>query len=207
MSSLIFMAFVARTRILHLGSLGLALAACALVFLSISPERASRVTSWLEAGVFASADYGEDDVTDEGYQARQARIAFAMGGLTGRGPGKSVQRDFLPAPYNDFIFAIVAEEYGMVGAIGLLLLFSVLLFRGFMRIARAAPDPLGLFLAVGITTMIALYGFVNAGVACGLFPVTGLPMPFVSYGGTSLLASGVLVGNPPQYFSRGGSLT
>jgi len=194
LASVLFMCFVGRTRILHLGSLGLALAACGVLFLSISPERASRVTSWVEAGIFAGAEQGDDDFSGEGYQARQARIAFAMGGLTGRGPGKSVQRDFLPAPYNDFIFAIVAEEYGMVGAISLLLLFCVLLFRGFMRIARAAPDPLGLFLAVGITTMIALYGFVNAGVACGIFPVTGLPMPFVSYGGTSLLASGVLIG-------------
>jgi cell division protein FtsW len=194
MSSVLLMCFVGRTRLVHLGSLGVVLAACAIAFLSVSPERASRVTSWVDAGMFASAEQGGDDSTDEGYQARQARIAFAMGGLTGRGPGKSVQRDFLPAPYNDFIFAIVGEEYGMVGAIGLLFLFCVLLFRGFMRIARAAPDPLGLFLAVGITTMIAMYGFVNAGVACSLFPVTGLPMPFVSYGGTSLLASGVLVG-------------
>ncbi|HUF08779.1 MAG TPA: FtsW/RodA/SpoVE family cell cycle protein, partial [Rhodothermales bacterium] len=69
-----------------------------------------------------------------------------------------------------------------------------LLFRGFIRVARSAPDPLGFFLAVGVTTMICLYGLVNAAVACGLFPVTGLPMPFVSYGGTSLLASGVLIG-------------
>ena len=194
LSSLLIMAFVARTRILHLASLGLALASCAAVFLTVSPERLARVTSWAEAGIFASAEAGANDYSDEGYQARQARIAFAMGGLAGRGPGKSVQRDFLPAPYNDFIFAIIGEEYGIVGTTSLLILFCVLLFRGFIRIARSAPDPLGLFLAVGITTMITLYGFVNAGVACGLFPVTGLPMPFVSYGGTSLLASGVLVG-------------
>ncbi|MGD8414135.1 MAG: putative peptidoglycan glycosyltransferase FtsW [Candidatus Latescibacterota bacterium] len=193
LSTMLVMCFVGRTRLIHIASLGVALAACGIAFLSISPERTARVTSWVETGIFASADEG-DDVSDEGYQARQARIAFAMGGLTGRGPGKSVQRDFLPAPYNDFIFAIVGEEYGLVGALSLLFLFCVLLFRGFMRIARAATDPLGLFLAVGITTMIALYGFVNAGVACSLFPVTGLPMPFVSYGGTSLLASGVLMG-------------
>src|SRR5690606_15656480 len=125
------------------------------------------------------------DTQAEGYQAKQARIAIAMGGVTGVGPGKSVQRDFLPAPYNDFIFAIIAEEYGLVGAFALLSLFVVLLFRGFMRIARHAPDPLGLFIAVGFTSAIVLYGTVHAGVACGLLPVTGLPMPFVSYGGTS----------------------
>ena len=117
-----------------------------------------------------------------------------MGGLTGKGPGKSTQRDFLPAPYNDFIFAIIAEEYGLLGALALLALFGILLLRGYLSIARRAADPLGLILAVGITTLICLYGFVHAAVACGLLPVTGLPMPFVSYGGTSMLANGIMVG-------------
>jgi len=195
LATMLVMLFIGRVRMFHLGSLGMALAVCGVLFLSMSPERTSRITDWVEAGMFASAEVdGTTQSNGDGYQARQARIAFAMGGLTGRGPGKSVQRDFLPAPYNDFIFAIIAEEYGVIGATILLILFGLLLFRGFMRIAREAIDPLGLFLAVGTTTMIALYGFVNAGVACGIFPVTGLPMPFVSYGGTSLLASGVLVG-------------
>ncbi|MEM6647642.1 MAG: FtsW/RodA/SpoVE family cell cycle protein, partial [Bacteroidota bacterium] len=104
------------------------------------------------------------------------------------------QRDFLPAPYNDFIFAIIAEEYGLLGALLLLGLFLVLLFRGFLRIARHARDPMGLFLAVGITTMVALYGLIHAGVSTGVLPVTGLPMPFVSYGGTSMLATGIMIG-------------
>lgn len=190
LATFVAMAYVGRVRVLHLGTLAAALTVCMVLFLMSSPQRANRITSWLGVG-------GTSEVTDiraEGYQAHQAKIAFAMGGLTGVGPGKSVQRDFLPAPYNDFIFAIVAEEYGIIGATLLLALFCVLLFRGFLRVARAAPDPLGFFLAVGITTMICLYGLVNAAVACGLFPVTGLPMPFVSYGGTSLLASGVLIG-------------
>jgi cell division protein FtsW len=105
-----------------------------------------------------------------------------------------VQRDFLPAPYNDFIFAIVAEEYGLLGAGVLLVLFGAFLFRGLMRIARHAPDPLGLVLATGLTVTVALYGFVNAGVACGLLPVTGLPMPLVSYGGTAMLSNGIMLG-------------
>jgi len=112
----------------------------------------------------------------------------------GVGPGKSSQRDFLPAPYNDFIYAIIAEEYGLVGAFFLLALFLVILFRGLLRIARYAPDPLGLFLAVGIVVMLTLYGFVHAGVSSNLLPVTGLPLPFVSYGGTSLLANGMMAG-------------
>ncbi|HEX9660544.1 MAG TPA: putative peptidoglycan glycosyltransferase FtsW [Rhodothermales bacterium] len=189
-ATFLVMAYVARVRVAHLGSLTAVLAVCAVIFLLLSPERANRITSWIGVGQTSEAT----DVQGEGYQAHQAKIAFAMGGLAGVGPGKSVQRDFLPAPYNDFIFAIVAEEYGIIGATLLLAIFCVLLFRGFIRVARSAPDPLGFFLAVGVTTMICLYGLVNAAVACGLFPVTGLPMPFVSYGGTSLLASGVLIG-------------
>ena len=175
------MSFVGRASVLHLGSLTAAGAVCALLLLMISPNRAARVEAYLGMKIFPHTETEEVLSSQaEGYQAQQARIAFAQGGLTGRGPGKSVQRDFLPAPYNDFIFAIIAEEYGMLGALGLLALFVILLFRGFLRIARYAPDPLGLFLGVGFTTMVALYGFVHAGVASGFLPVTGLPLPLVS---------------------------
>jgi len=189
------MLVIGRVRMLHLGGVAVLGLVAALLFLMASPQRAARVESYLGVKIF---DHTEEAAVfssqAEGYQANQARIAIAMGGLTGVGPGKSVQRDFLPAPYNDFIFAIVAEEYGLVGAVLLLFAFVVLLFQGFLRIARQAPDPLGLFLAVGLTAALVLYGFVNAGVASGLLPVTGLPMPFVSYGGTSLLATGVMAG-------------
>lgn len=195
LASVGLMSFIGRSSVLHLGSLAAAGAACAVVLLLLSPSRAARIESFLGVKLFSHTQTEEVfDTQAEGYQARQARIAFAMGGLTGRGPGKSVQRDFLPAPYNDFIFAIIAEEYGLLGALGLLGLFVVLLFRGFLRVARHAPDPLGLFLAVGFTTMVVLYSFIHAGVSCGLLPVTGLPMPLVSYGGTSLIATGIMIG-------------
>ncbi|PSQ70053.1 MAG: cell division protein FtsW [Bacteroidetes bacterium QH_1_64_81] len=168
---------VSVVQIVGLGALGVMMT---FGVLSTSPDRAARMEAYLGMDVL--------------YQSRQARMAFAVGGLTGVGPGKSVQRDFLPAPYNDFIFAIIAEEYGIIGALILLFGFCAVLFRGYLRIARDAPDPLGLFLAVGFTTLIVTYGFVHAGVACGLLPVTGLPMPFVSYGGTSLLANGIMTG-------------
>lgn len=191
----VLMFFVARVRALHLAGVGAVLMVGVMLFLLASPPRAARVESWLGVNIFPHTEEAAVlSVQAEGYQARQSRIAIAMGGLTGVGPGKSVQRDFLPAPYNDFIFAIVAEEYGLIGGALLLMAFVVLLFRGMLRIARQAPDPLGLFLAVGITATLVLYGFVNAGVASGLLPVTGLPMPFVSYGGTSLLATGVMAG-------------
>jgi cell division protein FtsW len=193
--ALAVMLFVGRVRLLHLAGTAAVFAALAVLFLSTSPQRAARLESYLGVSLFGNTDTTEVfDAQAEGYQAQQARIAFALGGLTGVGPGKSVQRDFLPAPYNDFIFAIVAEEYGLVGATALLLVFVYLLLRGYLRIARGAPDPLGLFLATGLTSAVVLYGFVNAAVASGLFPVTGLPMPFVSYGGTSLVATGAMVG-------------
>lgn len=189
------MCFVARVSFLQLSGLALVGVGLAVVMLMGSPNRAARIESYLGMDLFPNTK--SEQVFDrqaEGYQAHQARIAIAMGGLTGVGPGKSIQRDFLPAPYNDFIFAIIAEEYGIVGALGLLLLFCVLLFRGFLRIARHAPDPLGLFLGVGFTVMVALYGFIHAGVASGLLPVTGLPMPLVSYGGTSMVTTGFMLG-------------
>ena len=183
---------VSVVQIVGLGALGVMMT---FGVLSTSPDRAARMEAYLGMDVFSNTNTEQVmDAKGEQYQSRQARMAFAVGGLTGVGPGKSVQRDFLPAPYNDFIFAIIAEEYGIIGALILLFGFCAVLFRGYLRIARDAPDPLGLFLAVGFTTLIVTYGFVHAGVACGLLPVTGLPMPFVSYGGTSLLANGIMTG-------------
>jgi cell division protein FtsW len=193
--AIILMCFIGRVSALQIGGLGVLGAVLGTVLIVTSPHRAARLEAYLETDLFSNTDPEYVmSARGERYQAKQARIAFAVGGVMGVGPGKSIQRDFLPAPYNDFIFAIIAEEYGMIGAFLLLFGFCVLLFRGYLRIARDAPDPLGLLLAVGFTTLIVAYGFVHAGVACGLLPVTGLPMPFVSYGGTSMVANGIMVG-------------
>ena len=195
LAAVMLMCFVARVSALQLGGLALTGAALAFVLLCFSPSRAARVESYTGTNLFPGTETEQVfDDRGEGYQAKQAQIAIARGGLAGVGPGKSVQRDFLPAPYNDFIFAIVAEEYGLLGAGAVLALFGALLFRGLMRIARRAPDPLGLVLATGLTVTIVLYGFIHAGVACGLLPVTGLPMPLVSYGGSALLSNGIMIG-------------
>ncbi len=195
LATTVIMCFVGRVSVVHLAGLGTIAMGLAVILLLMSPGRAARVESFLGIKIFPNTTQAEvfDDQA-EGYQALQGKIAFAMGGLTGVGPGRSTQRDFLPSGYNDYIFAIIAEEYGLIGALVLLALFVAILFRGMLRIARRADDPLGLFVAVGLTAMLVLYGFVHAGVSCGLFPVTGLPMPFVSYGGTSMVASGVMVG-------------
>lgn len=128
------------------------------------------------------------------YQLDQALIAFGNGGITGVGPGQSRQRDwFLPESYGDFIFSIVGEEYGFIGVSLLVLAFIVIVWRGY-AVAKKAPDAFGRLLAAGITTTLGVYAFVNAGVTCGVLPTTGLPMPFISYGGSSVFFSAIAVG-------------
>jgi cell division protein FtsW len=183
--------FIGRISMLQLGTLVLVGVIGGTALIMQSPERQSRIQHYIDQVVDINSD--EFNVA-EGYQAQQAHIAIAQGELFGVGIGKSTQRDFLPAPYNDFIFAIVAEEYGLFGSVSLILIFTIILFRGIAVIAKNAVDTIGMLIAVACTLYIVLYGFVNAGVASGLLPVTGLPMPFVSYGGTSTLFAGLLVG-------------
>jgi len=128
------------------------------------------------------------------YQIKQAIVGFGNGGIFGVGPGNSLQRDFfLPESYGDFIYAIVGEEYGFIGAILILSLFAFIVLRGF-RIAKNTQNDFGRLLALGITCAVGLYGMVNAAVTTHLLPTTGLPMPFVSYGGSSLLFTAFAVG-------------
>ncbi|MDA0379294.1 MAG: putative peptidoglycan glycosyltransferase FtsW [Bacteroidetes bacterium] len=195
LTAVMIMCFVARVSVLQIMMVGLLGLTLAYGMLLTSPQRAARLEAYVGVKMFPNTDAESVfSSSAEQYQSEQAKMAIAQGGLFGVGPGKSIQRDFLPAPYNDFIFAIIAEEYGLLGAMAVLGLYLIILFRGLLRIARKAPDPLGLFLAVGIVVMLTLYGFVHAGVSSNLLPVTGLPLPFVSYGGTSLLANGVMAG-------------
>jgi len=187
----LMMMFIGRMSVVQLGSLVVVGLIGATFLLSMSVERQSRISNYLSQ---VTSIESSEFVPGAGYQAQQAHIALAKGGFFGVGIGKSTQRDFLPAPYNDFIYAIIAEEYGLVGAVILLFLFIVILIRGVVFIARNAVDDLGTFIAMGCTLTLVLFGLVNAAVACGLFPVTGLPMPFISYGGTSMMFSGMMVG-------------
>ena len=127
------------------------------------------------------------------FQAKQSYIAIATGGLVGKGPGNSVRRNFLPHSYSDFIFAIIVEEYGMLGAGFVLLLYLGLLYRG-MRTAMKSERAFGGLLSAGLSLALVLQAMVNIGVAVGLLPITGLPLPFVSMGGTSLLFTGFSLG-------------
>ena len=127
------------------------------------------------------------------YQVEQSYIALANGGITGQGPGNSHQRNFLPHPYSDFIFAIIVEEYGLLGGVSVLAAYLWLLMRG-MRAIRSSARPFGGLLSAGLTFSIVIQAMINMAVAVGLVPVTGLPLPLLSMGGTSLLFTGAAIG-------------
>lgn len=183
--------FIGRISVIQLSSLVIIGLIGASAIIMQSPERQSRIHQYVNQIIDINSSAFN---AEEGYQAQQAHIAIAQGEIFGVGIGKSTQRDFLPAPYNDFIFAIIAEEYGLIGSILLIFLFTLIFFRGIAKIAKNAPDISGTLIAVSCTLMITIYGFVNASVASGLLPVTGLPMPFVSYGGTSTITAGFMIG-------------
>jgi len=134
------------------------------------------------------------DPLGNGYQMVQSMIAVGTGGVFGRGLMGGVQKLFyLPEPHHDFIFAVIAEELGLIGATVVLACFCVIAWRG-LRTAVRAPDRFGAFLAIGLTAMVTLQAFLNVSVVLGVVPPKGIPLPFVSYGGSSLLANLVAMG-------------
>lgn len=139
------------------------------------------------------ANFTGEGSQDEYFQSEQAKIAVARGGLFGRGPGNSVEKNFLPNPYSDFIFAIILEEYGSIGGLFLILLYLLLLYRS-IRIVIASPKAFGALLGVGLCFSLVLQALVNMGVAVHIFPVTGLTLPLVSMGGTSLWFTSIAFG-------------
>jgi cell division protein FtsW len=178
------MLYLGRARFSHLALTLGALVPLLLLYMVSAEYRLRRIMGFFSGSSDASPNY----------QLVQGIIGFGNGGLIGVGPGESRQRDlFLPESYGDFVFSIVGEEYGLVGTLFIMLLFLVIMLRG-MRIAKYAPDEFGRMLACGITLSIALYALVNAGVTLGLLPTTGLPMPFISYGGSSMVFSSIAVG-------------
>lgn len=137
------------------------------------------------------------DAADAGYQLIQSFLALGSGGLTGLGLGQSRQKTiYMPEPHNDFIFSIIGEELGLIGCLVIIFLFLIFIWRG-VRVAMKAKDTYGKLLAMGITSIIAVQAIINIAVVTGSMPVTGVPMPFISYGGTSLVinltAMGILL--------------
>jgi cell division protein FtsW len=157
-------------------------------------EKQNRIQTWSNRLKSMGEDKGEINRFDDKHMQRTyADIAVASGSVFGKGPGKSEQRNFLPHPYSDFIYAIIIEEYGIVGGIVVLLLY-VILFTRVIRIVGKRPLSFGSLMAFGLGFLIMIQAMVNMGVSIGLLPVTGQPLPFVSMGGTSLMATGLILG-------------
>ena len=134
-----------------------------------------------------------DPAAGDSYQVNRSLEAFANGGLWGRGPGEGTVKDYLPDAHADFVFAVVGEEFGLLGAVAVLILFGAILVRG-MRVAHAEPDPFASLLAVGLTALLTLQALVNMAVVIGLVPTKGLPLPFLSYGGTAMVMAMAALG-------------
>lgn len=151
-----------------------------------------RVDTWI--GRMETFIYGGKEAdNDDTYQVNQAKIAIAKGGVFGVGPGNSTTRDYLPQAYNDFIYAIIIEEYGMVGGVFIVFIYLVFLYRC-IRIFKRCPFAFGAFLALGLSFTLAIQALANMAVTVNLFPVTGVTLPLVSMGGTSFIFTCLAIG-------------
>lgn len=183
--------FVGRVRIRHLLLLSVIGTAAITLFITFALlfNNVGRVHTWINR----VENYIDGKDSGDNYQVEQAKIAIATGGFVGKGPGKSTQRNLLPHPYSDFIFAIIIEEYGLVGAIVIILLYMILMYRAGV-IVKQAKRTFPALLAFGLTLLLVFQAFVNMAVAVNLIPVTGQPLPLVSMGGTSLFFSSASLG-------------
>lgn len=169
--------FTAGARLAHLTSIALVGLAGFVGLIAAAPYRLQRIVSFLDPW---------QDPLGAGYQIIQSLYAIGPGGFVGLGLGMSRQKySYLPEPQTDFIFSIIAEELGFIGGATVLLLFAILVWRG-MRTAITAPDSFGSLLSIGIIGIVAVQVVINIGVVIGLFPVTGITLPLISYGGSSL---------------------
>ena len=182
-----------RHLIAYVGGM-LAAAALLIVLALYVPaiqEAFPRAQTWVNRLENFSADKSEN--SDAFYQVAQAKIAIVNGGVKGRGPGKSIQRNTLPHPYSDYIYAIIIEEYGLIGGAFILILYMVFFYRG-RRIFSLANDSYGAYLAMGLSLSLVIQALVNMAVAVDLFPVTGQTLPLVSMGGTSIIFTCITIG-------------
>ena len=172
------MIFAAGLNYRYLVGAVLVMLPAAYVLIMRSPYRRRRIFAFLNPWA---------DPLGDGFQVIQSLIAVGTGGVTGRGLMGGVQKLFyLPEPHTDFIYAVIAEEFGLIGAVTVLVCFCIVAWRG-LHVAVMAPDRFGAFLAVGLTMMVAIQAFINMSVVLGLMPTKGIPLPFVSAGGSSLL--------------------
>jgi cell division protein FtsW len=176
--------FAAGARVTHLLAIGLSTVPFAAVTVLTSSYRRARIFAFLNPW---------KDPENTGFHIVQSLLALGSGGVFGVGLGASRAKFFyLPEQYTDFIFSVLGEELGLVGALAVLALFITLTYRS-LRIAMASPDRFGFFLATGCASMIAIQAFVNIGVVTSSWPVTGVPLPFISFGGSSLVVNLIAV--------------
>ena len=177
--------FMAGVKLKHMAVLIPAgIGALALIFTiaTVKPELFPRAETWKKR---VERYMGGEEDRDGNYQVEQAKIAIASGGVTGKGPGNSTQRNFLPHPYSDFIYAIVLEEYGLFGGLVVMMFYLILLFRS-IKIVQKVEHSFGAYLVLGLSFSLVFQGLINMAVNVNLLPVTGQPLPLVSMGGTSL---------------------
>jgi cell division protein FtsW len=193
------LAYLAGARVRHMAWIAATALPLVALAVALKPYRWRRMLAFVNPW---------DDPQGSGFQIIQSFLALGSGGLFGRGLGESKQKLFyLPEPYTDFIFAILGEEMGLIGSVLVVGLFAVLIWRG-LRVGLRAPDAFGSFLALGLTVMLATQTLVNLGVVTGALPTKGLPLPFVSFGGSALLmtmfSAGVLL-NISQHATGAGA--
>lgn len=186
--------FIGQVKFSHIISLVAIMLVFGLSFIFIGSHymEHSRVATWKNR---IEHFWNQDTAVDESanFQANQAKIAIATAGIMGKGPGNSTQKNILPHPYSDFIFAIIIEEYGLVGAIILIGFYLILLYRAII-IVKKSTGYFASFLTIGLTLLITMQAFINIGVAINLFPVTGQTLPLISMGGTSLIFTSSAIG-------------
>ncbi len=188
----IILMFIGRVKMTYIfGMVGIGIAALAiglLVLYWMPIENQGRLRTWKNRiTTYVNGEGGDN------YQVEQSKIAIATGGLLGKMPGNSTQRNFLPHPYSDFIYAIIVEEYGLAGGIFIILLYLFLFYRIVLIVVKA-PGTFGSFLVAGVGFALVFQAMINMGVAVNLLPVTGQPLPLVSMGGTSIWFTSLSVG-------------
>lgn len=190
-ASCLLLCFIGRVPVRFLASMVLAVVVLVLLMFAIAKLTGleMRTQTWINRLEHFS---GEDNA-ELPYQVQQANIAIAGGGLLGKGPGNSTQRNFLPHAYSDYIYATIIEEYGIFGAFLILMAYMLLLLRS-IRIYRKCPYAFGAFLAVGLSVTLVIQALTNMAVNVGLFPVTGVTLPLVSMGGSSVIFTSLAIG-------------
>ncbi|MBO6517136.1 MAG: FtsW/RodA/SpoVE family cell cycle protein [Bacteroidia bacterium] len=189
---LLFIGRIPMKHLLALFGVGTIVISLMVVVILNTNFEGGRVGTWKNR-IENYVSFVKGDDSAESYQNQQANIAIANGGLIGRGPGKSEQRNFLPLAFSDFIYAIILEEYGLIGGLFVMGLYLTLLWRAVIIVVHS-PKAFGALLAIGLSLTLVIQAFMNMGVAVHLLPNTGLPLPFISMGGTSLLFTSMAMG-------------